>query len=73
MVIAIIPAMAKRRDEIVKGGACSTMMRADVKADDQIRAKVRPMRMARISMSVCPWYLLAAMGDRSIVEWKGMG
>ena len=44
------PATAKRREDIVSGGACRTMMRAEVNALDQMRANVRPIKIARISM-----------------------
>jgi beta-lactamase class A len=40
------PDRKNRSDSAVSGGAASTMMRADVKADDQIRAKTSP-RSAR--------------------------
>ena len=51
MAQAMAPDRKKRTDRISRGGASATMIRADVKADDQAKAKIRPRRIARKSMT----------------------
>jgi hypothetical protein len=44
------PDIKKRRASAVNGGANSTMMRADVNADDHIAANAKPIKIALISI-----------------------
>ncbi len=46
----ISPEIAKRAASAVIGGASATIIRAEVKAEDHIRAKASPMKTARISI-----------------------
>src|SRR6056297_640816 len=46
------PEIRKRMARAVTGGASATMMRADVKADDHMRAKTSPMTIARMSIGL---------------------
>ncbi len=48
----MMPEIKKRNASENRGDASATMIRADVKADDQIRAKVSPIAMARRSISI---------------------
>ncbi|MEP3578793.1 MAG: hypothetical protein ABJN01_11545 [Sulfitobacter sp.] len=50
MATPINPDMKKRKDRDAKGEASATIMRADEKAEDQIRANKSPMPIARMSM-----------------------
>ena len=52
MPIPSRPDRKNRNESAVSGGAASTMMRADVKAEDQMRAKISPRTIARKSISV---------------------
>jgi hypothetical protein len=47
---AIAPEMKNRSDEIINGGADCTMIRAEVNALLQIRAKVKPIKIDRKSI-----------------------
>ena len=48
----MIPESRKRSESDAIGGAYSTMIRAEVKADDHIRANRSPIPIARIFKSV---------------------
>jgi hypothetical protein len=50
MAMPISPEIRKRMDKAVSGGMASTIILAEVKADDQIKAKTSPARSARKSM-----------------------
>jgi len=50
MLTPIAPEMKKRSARAVKGGAYSTITRAEVKADDHINANAKPITIALISM-----------------------
>ena len=52
MLIPINPEIKNRNDSAASGDALVTIIRAEVKADDQIRAKVSPIIIARISMAL---------------------
>jgi len=63
MAQAMRPAIKKRSAETDSGGAICTMMRAEVKALDQISAKARPMSVDLKSMCVFPKKKAAREGD----------
>ena len=48
---AIAPATRNRMAEIVRGGAFVTMIRAEVKAEDHMKANASPPKIALMSMS----------------------
>ncbi|WP_420012413.1 hypothetical protein [Tateyamaria sp.] len=52
MATPISPEMKKRSASEASGDASATMIRAEVKADDQIKAKASPIAIARMSMNV---------------------
>ncbi len=52
MPTPIRPEMRNRTDKADSGGASATIIRAEVKAEDHIRAKASPMKIARMSMLV---------------------
>jgi hypothetical protein len=54
MMMAIRPDTRNRMLSAVKGGASTTIMRAEVKADDHMKAKARPMPIDLKSMMPCP-------------------
>jgi len=49
----ISPEIRKRSASDISGGASATIIRAEVKAEDHMKAKASPMPTARISM-LCP-------------------
>ncbi len=51
---AIRPEQRKRSESALRGGACATMMRAEAKAEDHMKAKARPMPMLRRSIRSLP-------------------
>jgi hypothetical protein len=57
MAKVTIPAMKKRSEDTANGGAFVTIIRADVKADDHIRANASPIRIARKSMALPELFL----------------
>jgi len=61
MQTPIIPEIRNRSANDAKGGASTTMIRAEVKADDQIRANAKPINKARKSIV----YLLTAHRKRA--------
>jgi hypothetical protein len=50
IAIPTMPEIKNRKDSAKIGGASVTMIRADVKADDQISANANPANIARISI-----------------------
>ena len=61
--MAMSPEMTKRAASAVMGGASTTMIRAEVKAEDHMRAKTSPMTIARMSMMILRDGPLARFGD----------
>ena len=59
------PAIKKRIDKVVRGGAAATIIRAELNAEDHINAKVTPNRIALISMTD-PYTVSGASGYMSL-------
>mgnify|MGYP007121701756 CR=1 FL=1 len=67
MAMPIRPEMRKRTERENKGGASTTIMRAEVKAELHMKAKARPMKSALKSIG---FPLLARMGaDGTWIAW----
>lgn len=64
------PDSAKRSDSAIRGGASTTIMRVEVKAEDHMTAKVRPIKIARMSktrtLSISPKQPVGAPQNRPI-------
>ena len=67
MATPINPAIKKRMDSVVKGGATATIIRAELNAEDHISANVTPNKMARKSMTD-PYTISVMIGDTSSMK-----
>ena len=65
MMTPITPAIKKRIDKVVKGGAAATIIRAELNAEDHINEKITPNNIALISMTD-PYILSGVIGDISL-------
>ena len=61
----ITPAIKKRIDKVVRGGAAATIIRAELNAEDHIKAKVIPNNIDLISM-IDPYTVPGMCGDMSL-------